>query len=55
MIVSGSLFGSLFEFVDCGGQHELVEFAVQYVKVDSEAKPTLEGRKGNLDHPRLAA
>ncbi|MFC7326048.1 hypothetical protein ACFQMF_15940 [Halorubrum rutilum] len=37
MMAWGSLFESLFEVVDCGGQHELAELAVPRARVDSGA------------------
>jgi hypothetical protein len=45
MTAWGSLFESLFEVVDCGGQHELPELTVPRARVDSGAEPTLDGRK----------
>ena len=53
MTAWGSLFESLFEVVDCGGQHELAEFAVPCAR-GGTAGPTLDGRKGSLGHPALA-
>lgn len=53
MTAWGSLFESLFEVVDCGGQHEFAELAVPCARVDSGAEPTLDGRKGGLGHPAL--
>jgi len=54
MMASGSLFESLFEVVDYGGQHELAEFTVPCARGDSGAEPTLDGRKGSFGHPALA-
>jgi len=48
MMARGSLFDSLFEVVDYGGQHELAEFEVPCARVDSGAEPTLDGRKDSL-------
>jgi len=54
MMAWGSLFESLFEVVDCDGQHEFSELTVPSARVDSGAEPTLDGRKGGLGHPALA-
>ena len=54
MTAWGSLLESLFEVVDCGGQHEFAKFAVPRARVDSGAESTLDGRKGGLGHPALA-
>ena len=54
MTARGSLFESLFEVVDFGGQHELVELAVPFAKVDSGPESTLDGRKDSFDHSALA-
>jgi hypothetical protein len=54
MTASGPLFERLFEVVDRGGQHKFAEFTVPSARVDSGAKPTLGGRKGDLAHPALA-
>jgi len=53
MTTMGSLFESLFEVVDCGGQHEFAELAVARARVNSGTEPTLDGRKGSLGHPAL--
>jgi len=53
-MASGPLFESLFEVVDCGGQHEFAELTVPSARVDSGAEPTLDGRKGSFGHPALA-
>lgn len=44
MMVPGSLFASLFEVVNCGGQHKFVELAV-HTRGDIGDKSTLDGQK----------
>ena len=49
-----SLFESLFEIVDYDDHHKFAELAAPSARVDIEAEPTLNYRKGGLDHPALA-
>lgn len=54
MTTWGSLFVSLFEVEDCGGQHEFAVLALPPARVGSGTEPTLDGRKGSLGYPALA-
>jgi len=54
MMAWGSLFESLFEGVDCGGQHEFAELTIPSTRMDSGTEPALDSRKGGLGQPTRA-